>query len=66
MSKQKIAGLFVLIFVITLISNSAAIYLYNLIVHQAGKFNWETTFGFSISMSPILTYISIKYSKNEK
>lgn len=39
---------FVIVFSITFVVNAIVVYLWNLIRHGEGAFNWETTFFFAI------------------
>jgi len=56
---------FAIIFVIVFIVTTIVIYIYNLIAHSAGSFNWETSFQLAIIFGIVLPAIRI-FEKRQK
>ena len=65
MKIPKIAGYFILFYVITVMVNAATIYFYNLIVYGSGKFTWGITFTLSLIISAAITLIVWKTAHNK-
>ena len=51
---------FLLAFGVTLIVNAIVVYLWNLIRHGKGMFNWETSFFFAIPLGIVLPLLDLK------
>ncbi len=58
MNFKQIFFYFVTIFVLVLIISAIVTFLYSLIVHSAGKVNWETAFQLAIIFGIVLTWIN--------
>lgn len=54
---------FLAIFIATFIVSSLVTYIYNLLVHSAGSFDWATTFRLSIILGIILPWIHLREKK---
>lgn len=57
--------MFVGVFVLTLLVSAITTFLYSLIVHGAGVFDWETSFRFAIIFGIILTWFNSRENKEK-
>jgi hypothetical protein len=55
---------FIIVFVITFVVSSAVTFIYNLIVHSQGSFDWATSFRFAITLGIIFPWLNYKKKKN--
>ena len=54
---------FVIVFAITFVVNAIIVYLWNLIRHGEGAFNWETTFFFAIVLGIVFPLLETLRSR---
>ncbi len=48
---------FIIVFALTFVVNTIVVYLWNLIAHGQGAFDWETSFRFAIILGIIVPII---------
>lgn len=56
---------FLIVFAVTFVVNAVVVYLWNLVVHGQGIFNWETSFLFAIILGIILSITRDTKSKGK-
>ncbi len=56
---------FLIAFAITFVVNAIVVYLWNLIRHGEGAFNWEITFFFAITFGIVLPLLDIWRSEEK-
>jgi hypothetical protein len=57
---------FFIVFVVTFIVVSSVTYLYGLLIHSSGTFDWATSFRFSITLGIIFPWLHYRKGKNTK
>ncbi len=63
--KEYLAGA-AMIFVVAMIANLIVTYLYNLIVHGAGDFEWDSAARFAITLAVVLPWLALRNAKDKK
>ena len=63
--KELLIG-FVTVFVVTLVVSAIVTYLWSLIAHGAGVFDWETSFRFAVIFGIVLSWIRARERKKKE
>lgn len=65
MSIKKLLIEFAAAFAVTLVVSLIVTYLWNLILHQAGKVDWETSFRLAIILGVVLAWMMSREGKSK-
>jgi len=63
--KELLIG-FVIVFVVTLVVTAIVTYLWSLIAHGTGVFDWETSFRFAVILGIVLSLVRGLESKKKQ
>ncbi len=66
MKISKLLKDFIIVFVITFVVSSLVTFIYNLIVHLQGAFDWATSFRFAIILGIIFPWLHYRERKKGK
>lgn len=66
MKYHKYLTHFLLIFIVTFIVNALTVYLWNLLQHGVGVFEWDTSFVFAIVLAIVLPIATRLVEKKKK
>ena len=66
MNLKKLLTEFAVAFAVTLVVSLIVTYLWNLILHQAGKLEWETSFRFAIILGVVLSWMMSREGKRKE